>query len=272
MANRVRDWLGGGDRLRWLTFGDYARRVFARDNPGWFREPLRYANGLADANKVLRSDVVEFDLGALCTARSDLAAGASGVERVGAVLDDPGVRTFCTEALAALIHGQSTKADIFLAVPSPATALVALGEDPSAIDFDMLDDVATLLVGCMREHAEAGLDGLVLTFADTEVDAGDELEASEAIKNAAAHYRWVFAARVANSELAQNRQALAPALWLSPAVGTAIAGPLGAGLDAAFWRDGKLDIPPAGACLYGEVPADLDPKLVVLRINALPAR
>lgn len=277
MTGRVRAWLGGGGRLRWLAFDDYARQVFARGNPGWFREPLRHVNGLADANKVLGSEVIEFNLGALCAARRDLAIAATGSGRVSAVLGDAGVRAFCAEALAALVHGQAARADIMLALPSPATLLVALGEESELIDFDMLDDVATLLVGVMREHADAGIDGLVLTFADTGVDTGDELEASEAIKNAAAHYGWVFAARAASVELALNYQSLAPDLWLVPDHSTdsfaeKAASPVASGLDASFWRDGELATTGAGACLYGEVPADLDPKIIVQRIGALPSR
>jgi hypothetical protein len=276
MAGRVRAWLGGGGRLRWLVFDDYARQVFARGNPGWFREPLRHVNGLADANKVLGSEVIEFKLGALCAARRDLAIAATGSGRVSAVLGDAGVRAFCAEALAALVHGQAARADIMLALPSPATLLVALGEESELIDFDMLDDVATLLVGVMREHADAGIDGLVLSFTDTGVDAGDELEASEAIKNAAGHYGWVFAARGASVELTLNYQSLAPDLWLVP--GQPALGQLeglasfGSGLDASFWRDGELATTGTGGCLYGEVPADLDPKIIVQRIGALPSR
>ncbi|MGK2914799.1 MAG: hypothetical protein ACSLE5_10180 [Porticoccaceae bacterium] len=276
MAGRVRAWLGGGGQLRWLAFDDYARQVFARDNPGWFREPLRHVNGLADANKVLGSEVIEFNLGALCAVRRDLAIAATGSGRVNAVLGDAGVRAFCAEALAALVHGQAARADIMLALPSPASLLVALGEDAGTIDFDMLDDVATLLVGVMREHADAGLDGLVLTFTDTGVDAADELEASEAIKNAAAHYGWVFAARAASVELALNYQSVAPDLWLVPGqpVPRQLEGLAGfcSGLDVGFWRDGELATTGAGACLYGEVPADLDPKIIVQRISALPSR
>ncbi len=274
MAGRVRAWLGGGPardgrNLRWLAFGGYAQRVFGGASPAWFSEPGRHVKGLADANKVLGSAVVEFDLGELWVAHRELAAGATGVERVRTLGGDAGLRAFCRDAIGALVHGQGAKADIFLALPSPATLLMALGEDASAIDFDLLDDVATLLVGMMREHADAGVDGLVLTVSDSGVDAGDELEASETIKNAAAHYGWVFAVRAASAALAGNYRALNPDLWLGfgpPADLHAV----GAGLDAEFWRDGALATPEASACLYGEVPVELDPRLIVQRVAALP--
>lgn len=271
MAGRVRAWLGGGENLRWLAFGGYARRVFGGASPAWFSEPARHVKGLAEANKVLGSAVIEFDLGALWAAHPELARGESGAGRVCTLSDDAGLRAFCRDALGALVHGQRAKTDIFLALPSPATLLSALGEDPGAMDFDMLDDVATLLVGAMREHADAGVDGLVLTVADIDVDQGDELEACAAIRSAAAHYGWVFAVRAASAALAGNYRALRPELWLVAGAAGDLQ-PVGTGLDSDFWRDGALANGAARACLYGEVPAELDPRTIVQRIGALPAR
>lgn len=45
-------------------------------------------------------------------------------------------------------------------------------------------------------------------------------------------------------------------------------GPTGGGLNSAFWNDGVLPTNDR-VCLYGDVSADLDPKVIVERVASL---
>ncbi len=270
MTGRVRAWRDGGGALRWLSFHAYARRVFGANHPDWFREPMRQVAGLADANKVLRSQVVEFDLGALWTAHAALAADAEGVARLATVLESPAVASFCDTAIAALVHQQAGRADVWLALPSPAGALIALGEPAAAIDFDMLDDAAGLIADFLRTKAAAGIDGVVMELAATGISAADEIDAAEPIRSSAAHYDWLFALRIANSEQAEVWAEVGPDLWLPADAQVELPpdAPACSSLDRAFWQGEPP--PSAGAAVYGTVPADLDPALIAQRVGSLP--
>lgn len=270
MTGRVRAWRDGGGALRWLSFHDYARRVFGANHPDWFREPMRQVAGLADANKVLRSQVVEFDLGALWAAHAALAADGEGVARLAAVLESPAVASFCDTAIAALVHQQAGRADVWLALPSPAGALIALGEPAVAIDFDMLDDAAGLIADFLRTKAAAGIDGVVMVLAATGISAADEIDAAESIRGSAAHYDWLFALRAHSSAQAGDWAGIDPDLWLPADAQVELPpdAPACSSLDRAFWQGGPP--PSAGAAVYGTVPADLDPALIAQRVGSLP--
>lgn len=270
MTGRVRAWRDGGGALRWLNFHDYARRVFGTDHPDWFREPMRQVAGLVDANKVLRSQVIEFDLGALWAAHAALAADAEGVARLAAVLESPAVASFCDTAIAALVHQQAGRADVWLALPSPAGALIALGEPADAIDFDMLDDAAGLIADFLRTKAAAGIDGVVMALAATGISAADEIDAAESIRGSAAHYDWLFALRALSSAQAGDWAGIHPDLWLSADAQVQLPSdaPVCSSLDRAFWQGGPP--PDAGTAVCGTVPADLDPALIAQRVGLLP--
>lgn len=273
MAALLKTWLAGeGQQLRWLAFEDYARYVFANNHPAWHREPMRYAAGLADANKVLGSQVVSFDFGAVFTSHANLAADSEGVGRIAALLDDAALNAFCADGIGAIAHQLSAKVDVVLQLPSPSALLISLGEDAANIDFDMLDDAATALAELLRGFAELPISGLVLVFTENGVDPGDEGEACEVLQGLAGHYDWVFALRLESAELAAGFEELDADIRLLPTLDAAELGeqdgPSGGGLNNEFWKGGALSSVDR-VFLYGDVPADLDPKVIVERAASL---
>lgn len=269
----IRDWLSGrAALLRWLDFEDYARQVFGNDHPAWYREPMRYVAGLADANKVLGSQVVSFDFGAVLGTYAAHAQGEQGASRLAAVLGAAEVNAFCNDAIAALCHQHSGRADVVLKLPSPAQLLVNLGESATDIDFDMLDDMATALADLLRGFAGQPIAGLLLEFADIGADLAEECEACEVLQSVAGHYDWVFALTVADDEVAEQLGELSADLILSADCGLADAGDgavTGGRLDAEFWQNGLCEVI-GRACLYGRVPPNADPKIIVERVASLP--
>ncbi|RLA45709.1 MAG: hypothetical protein DRR04_07795 [Gammaproteobacteria bacterium] len=273
MAGLVKTWLAGESQLlRWLAFEDYAREVFANNHPAWHSEPMRYAAGLADANKVLGSQVVAFDFGAVFATHSGLAADSEGVDRITALLNDTTLNAFCGDAIAAMAHQLSDKVDVVLQLPSPSALLVMLGEDVDNIDFDLLDDAVTVLADLLRDFAQLPVAGLVLAFSDNGVDAGDESEACEVLQGLAAHYDWVFALRLESDDLTEVLCELAADIRLIPTLEIAQLSArenlTGGGLNTAFWSGDALSSI-SRACLYGDVPANLDPRLIIERVASL---
>jgi len=273
VAGLVKTWLAGESQLlRWLAFEDYARKVFANNHPAWHSEPMRYAAGLADANKVLGSQVVTFDFGAVFATHAGLAADSEGVERITALLNDAALSAFCADAVAAMAHQLSAGVDVVLQLPSPSALLVMLGEDIDNIDFDLLDDAVTVLADLLREFAQLPVAGLVLAFSDNGVDPGDEGEACEVLQGLAAHYDWVFALRLESDDPTKAHYELAADIRLIPTLEAARLGErenlTGGGLNSAFWSGDAIS-PISRACLYGDVPADLDPRLIIERVASL---
>tara|TARA_R110001592_G_scaffold363371_1_gene685438 strand:+ start:38771 stop:39610 length:840 start_codon:yes stop_codon:yes gene_type:complete len=273
VAGLVKAWLEGNSRqLVWLAFEDYARTVFGNNHAAWYTEPMRHVAGLVDANKVLGSQVVGFDFGAVFAAHAGLAADSEGAQRISALLDDASVSTFCAKAIAAMTHQVDATCDVVLQLPSPSRLLLILGEDPSNINFDMLDDAASALAELLRDYAGAPVAGLVLAFIDNGIDPGDEAEACEVLQGVAAHYDWFFSLRMETTDLAEGLADLTARLHLFPTIeaekpddaGTRIGG----GLNRHFWVDGVLPAS-SGCCLYGDVPIDLAPKLIAERAASL---
>jgi hypothetical protein len=266
---------GGSQQLVWLAFEDYARTVFGNNHAAWHDEPMRYVAGLADANKVLGSQVVGFDFGAIFATHAGLAAGSEGAQRVSALLGDASIKAFCTEAVAAMTHQMDGTCDIVVQLPSPSALLLAMGEDASNIDFDMLDDTASTLADLLRDYAGLPVAGLVLAFNDNGIDPGDEAEACEVLQRLADHYDWIFSLRMETADLAEGLADLTAGIHLFPNIdarepaddGTRIGG----GLNRRFWVDGVLPTA-SGGCLYGDVPTDLDPKLIAQRVASLKPR
>lgn len=267
MSGVLRAWLAQGGALRWLTFDDYARRLFGGSGADWYREPMRQVAGLCDANRVLGSQILEFDLGALWIARADAAAGA--MQRLAGVLASVELRHFCDQVVAALIDRQAGRADILLALPSPPAILQALGAG-SDLDFDQLDDAAARMLDFLRPLAGSGVAGLVMSPPPPGTGAADAVEAQAPLQSAAAHYGWVFAQRIADSGLGRDWSGPAPDLWLpeTAEVRCPETAPACTALPAGFWRAGLPA--PAAAGVYGRVPADLDPALIAQRAAALP--
>jgi hypothetical protein len=159
---------------------------------------------------------------------------------------------------------------VWLSLPSPGGALVALGAPAAAIDFDMLDDAAGLIADFLRTKAAAGIDGVVMALAATGIAAADEIDAAEPIRSSAAHYDWLFALRIANAAQAEAWAEVGPDLWLPADAGVALpsAAPACVSLERAFWQGGPP--PDAGVAVHGTVPADLDPALIAQRVGLLP--
>ncbi|MBQ0798653.1 MAG: hypothetical protein KBT63_05165 [Porticoccaceae bacterium] len=274
MAGLIKNWLNGDTpSLRWLAFEDYARKVFGNEHEGWYREPMRYAAGLADANKVLGSQVVTFDFGAVFLANAALAKESQGADRIAAVLNNEGVKAFCNDAISAMAHQLNARVDLVLQLPSPSGLLITLGEDAANIDFDMLDDTATVLADMLRGFSELNIAGVVVAFTASGVDVGEESEACEVLQSVADHYDWIFALRLVGSELVGELSDLPADLVLFSALSLSELAeqkiPVGGGLSADFWGSGELPTQ-TRMCLYGDVPAGLDPKVVIERIAALP--
>lgn len=273
MAGMIKSWLNGDmSKLRWLVFEDYARKVFGNDHEGWSREPMRYTAGLAAANKVLGSQVVAFDLGPVFSTYATLAEDREGSAKVSTILGDHSFTSFCGAGIAALAHQLGASIDVVLQLPSPSALLIALGEDSANIDFDMLDDTAILLADLLRGFAELPVAGVVLVFKASDVDLGDESEACETLQGVAGHYDWVFALSLESENMAESLDDLSADLHLIATLDATRLDdqqrPTGGGLNNDFWNGNVLPSVDK-ACLYGYVPAELDPKLVVERAATL---
>jgi len=275
-ANVLRSWLDGSrERVLWIEFDDYARRVFAGNPADWLKQATRCANTLGQARSVIKSEVLSID--ALAPVRALLAAGGDGdaVERVRAALGDPGARAFTTEVLDALAHKFAQELDLVLKLTSPRDLLAACGVPEPG--FDELDDVTMALSDLVRSFAEKPIAGLLLERAADEPVGTDEADAYATLVGSAQHYRWVSViAQTASQPATGAIDGLDVDLLLYPELEAAALATLadsglrcGGGLPGAYWTAASAQAAPARGVLYGAVPETAQPELVLERVKAL---
>ena len=266
----LKTWLTQrGSTLRWIEFEAYARHVFANDPSDWYRDPVRYAAALMQAQGVIGSDCLAIDITAPFMANHDGDASAlAGVFASAAPFE------FVSEALNALAHRFEGRCDLVIKLQAPWD-LLGGGDD---VDFDAMDDVGTALAACLRRLSDRPIAALLLETARTEALSDDEIDVYEPLISVARHYGWTTAmSLVADSggSVTSVGLDLDVLLWphraLQDVTNTAAKPRTGGGLIADVWA-GKLPVPaPAAALLYGVIPADATPETILSITRALRA-
>ncbi len=282
MADGVlKDWRSGGrDRLLWVEYDEYARRVFAGSPPHWWRDAVGYSGTLAQAHRVVPSDVITVDALSPCLVawRDDPSAfaGQSPAERAQALLAGAAARAFVAEALDALAHRFAGRADLVLRLLAPADLLRACGapagEDPG---FDAMDDTAVALANHLRAFADRPVAGLLLESAAPVALSPDEREACDPLLGAAGHYGWTTALALPACTAAADGTGEGFDLALLPEVGAGDLGQdrrRGGALPASTWRErDAVPAPLPRGLRYGRIDPDAEPELVVERMRGLVA-
>lgn len=267
-AKILKTWLDGKrERVVWIEYEDYARRVFAGDPADWFQHATRVANTLAQARSVVKTEVLSIDIMAPFLAARDTHA------EIKTAFENPGPRQFVGEVIDALAHRFATSLDLVLKVRTP---LDLLGESAS---FDDLDDVSTALAGLIRALAEKPVAGLLLARANTSPLSQDECDAYATLIGAARHYGWVTALAFTATTSGPDPEATAAEVdvilypELSEAAIAAESGDatrMGGGLTRGFWSGDAASVVHAGSGLfYGEVPQEAEPETVLARVKGL---
>lgn len=271
-ADILKGWLAGTrPAALWVEYDDYAGRVFAGAPADWLGQAVRHANTLAQARKVVRTDILTIDLSAPCLARAP--ATGSPLERVRAALEDASARAFGAEVLDVLAHKFAGDTDLVLKIASPRDLLRRCGEDGEP-SFDDLDEVATLLAGQLRTLADKPVAALLVARAGEEAWTADEADACEPLFSAAHHYGWITVLGV-DARLLDNGGAIAGVDLLlcaeaPPERLASTARPrIGGGLSMAYWRGDSAPSLPAGTLAYGMIPVDEEPERIVARCAAL---
>lgn len=267
----MRAWLAGAaSSLVWVEFEAYARRVFAAANANWYGDASSYAAALGQAQAVLGSDCLSFDLIA-----PYLASAPTDKDALLEALGNPVTAAFVDQALDALLHRHAGKLDVVLLVRAPADLLGPAAE-PS---FDDLDDVALALTELIRRHAQRPLTGLLIDKQQGASLSADEVDAYEPLIGAARHYHWVTACAfgavsdgVAAAEGLDLDLILLPETPLETLPEAGAEPRYGGGLDSAFWagRGGALTVA-APVLAYGRIPAMAEPETVLSVLRTLRA-
>lgn len=268
----LRDWLSGARAsLRWVEYDDYAGRVFAGAPADWLGQAVRFANTLGQARKIVPTDVLTIDLTAPCLALAPEAGSAA--ERANGALAQAAGRAFGAEVLDALAHKFAADTDLVLKIASPRDLLGACGneDEPS---FDELDDLAGALAGLLRALADKPVAALLVTRSGDAPWSPDEADACEPLFSAAHHYGWLSVLCVEASLLPPATAFAGVDLLLCAEADRALleaggAPRIGGGLAAGWWRAASPPSLPAGALLYGVIPADAEPEHIVARCAAL---
>jgi len=266
----LKTWLAQRDStLRWIEFEAYACRVFANDPADWYRDPVRYAATLIQAQGVVGTHCLSIDITApFMAAHGGDAGDLPGLFASAAPLE------FVSEALNALVHRFESRLDLVLKLTAPWD-LLGGGDDAS---FDAMDDLGTALAACMRRFSDRPIAALLIETARAQELSADEIDAYEPLISAARHYGWTTAlALPADREgaIASVSLDLDVLLWPQRTlqdIPVAGAKPqVGGGLTDGVWA-GSVAVPVGGAALlYGAIPAGATPETVVSITRALQA-
>ncbi|HVE24562.1 MAG TPA: hypothetical protein VNC22_04130 [Sporichthya sp.] len=270
--NALKDWLETRrTRLTWLDCDRYVWSVFAGAPERWYSDPGTMIGAIAQAHKLLRSDVLTVDLqGAFSRHLSSAGTAAEIVD----ALEGEEPRRDLSSAVDALAHQFAGSVDLVLDCPSPRR-LFPPGADA---DLDDLDDVASALLDVVRSLADRPLAGLQITCDTAPGPDEDEADSWSSLLSAARHYGWVTVIRLnALTDPEQLDPGWPGDLVLLPRLDAeAVPDDVrhGAGLPPEAWADSPdavrtVDAAAKRGFRFGEIPGDASPEIVLDRIRAL---
>jgi hypothetical protein len=274
---KINDWvIGQRDRLVWIEFDPYAHKIFAGAASDWHSSATVFVNGIGQALGVVKTDVLSIDLIAPYVGEVEFD-GAKPAQAIEDMLQLEGPRKFTEQVIDALAHRFADQLDLVLKIPSPAQMyrLAGCGEPPS---FDDLDDVGIGLSNLLREFSSKTVAGVLVST--SEMVSTDEAEALESVIGAAQHYAWRVALSLDSpTTLPAEFPAVDCDVFLLPNVAAEhfidhdqSVVKIGGALSPRYWQDESIAVA-GSACpvLYGKIPSDAHPELVVKRVAALRA-
>jgi hypothetical protein len=270
--NALDDWVHARrERLTWLDADRYVWSVFAGACEHWYDDPGTMIGATAQAQKLLRSDVLGVDiLGPF----SRHLVPDSNTEMIAAVLEREKPRSDLAATVDALLHRFGGQVDTVLVCPSPR---VLLGEG-AVVGFDALDDVATALLEVVRAVADRPVQGLQITCDTKGGPDIDEVDSWSSLLAAAQHYRWVTAIRLNGVSDLDRLDVTVPGnlLLLSQVEAEMLPDDrrYGGGLPPSVWTDSSeatriVDAAGKRQFRFGEIPQDASPEIVLARVSAL---
>ncbi len=270
----------GGRRARWLDYTDYCGRLLAAGDIPW-GDVTRLVDWHRKSQGLLKSDVAALPLRPLIAswlaAHGDLAEAMAAKKRLlfplKTLLADDALRAHVAQALEGL---RRTHAGLPLAlvIPSPRLFIQlacawAGREADEPIEADDVDSASMYLADFLRAFGDAGIDILLLEEAVGDPASRDGIAAYQAVLNIAGHYRWEVGLRLGNvpGDLAGGLAGIDFLIAPQPVPGAAT----GIQLPLAFWTGAEAAVPQAaGDFLFGAIPADAQPEVVLERLAALP--
>jgi hypothetical protein len=257
MANgRISAFIAGErPNLLWIEFGAYARRVFAASAAAWNASASAQAGAIAQAHRVIPSDVVSVDLTA-----PFLSARRAG-DDVPTVLAGEAPRLFAFDLIDAVAHTLAGRADIVVRVPAPADLCRAAGRGGEP-NFDAMDEAMMAVADLLRAASSKPISALLIATEARRALSEDEVEALETLCASARYYNWPVA-------LAADASAGRPeaATLLLDAESDAMGRACGGGLGERFWQGGAAA--PAAGLLFGQIPEAARPETVLAAVSGL---
>lgn len=278
MSNVLTDLSGRLQRpVTWIDFEAYAKRVFAGDPADWLTNAHRFADTLVQAQKLVHSDVVAFDVTQALLANTENRPDVPLADRLGRWQSDQAAGCFNADVLNELFHRLGKQAALVLALPAPSRLLRLWGAAPP-FDFDDLDDVSSALVSLLREQGERTFLALMIACDESDGPSDDELEACASLQKSANYYGWGLAWRLeALPEGALPERLLAKAnvdsvlvdTWSGSALVAQGEPRLSGGLNEAYWCADAAMLPRHPGMRFGRIPPQAEPERVANHLQQL---
>ncbi|QSB49931.1 hypothetical protein [Parageobacillus toebii] len=276
----------------WLDFIDYAKRLFAGGKQDLWQDPALLISAYSQAQGLLRSDVIHFPVNQVYASWLDahstemekwMGKRPTFVLKKMLALEEP--RNILLEVLSGFTELNRDAKPFALSLGSPQqwlqwiSKMVRPGEDPFTSSDDV-DSAAMYIADYLRNFSTAGISAIVLEEAENPpLDMAEALELYQPILNLAGHYQWsvgfsfpgevpkctVFHDKVDFTLFGESDMSSLLPYWQEGAA-------VGGGLNQAFWThkgDGDRSVLPVQGLLFGTIPEDADPEMVLERLKEL---
>ncbi len=285
------DRLGGNGRI-WLDYLDYARRLFAGEEPDLWLDAARFLSVYSQGQQLLQSDVLSVPLTPFFTTwiqeYREIGQAWQGKKATFALrnvmaLEEP--RQILSEVLAGISRlFPATPLVLHLEVPREwirqlrALEFLQLKDamEGGEVSDDDQDAAAVILADGLRAFSDQPVTALVLRETEPLAVSAKRCPLCQPIWNLADHYKWLKGIQLpgrpdAEWPLGETVQfALFPEAEPELIASCCMAGkPFGGGLNQAFWTADASPAPFHFPIAFGSIPADAQPERVLARLNLL---
>ena len=274
LLDAIQSGVTAGKPLVWLEAEAYGAAVVRNGKPFPWTNPTEFVNSYGQLQNLLKADVAPVHLGRFLHAWLEANPAAltemSGKKRVRfalkRLLGIDGQRQMIREIVSALC--ESLSQPVVLVLPPNGDMINwanyrANSADPVELSEIDIDSVSVYLADFLRAFSGLDVAGVLVQLPAGTHISPTLLELYSPIINVARHYHWAMGMQVAGADVSDPHDDLQYVITDSVQ-----ACPTGILQAPSFWESGVWEWNPPNF-VYAEVPADLQPELVLERLATL---
>lgn len=279
----------GSSKIVWLDFSDYAIRLFGKGYHDYLKSPESFISIVSQGQALLKSDVVSINVESFyadyINENKELVQTWANRKlgfAVKKLLASVEPKEIINEILSGLFFLYEHSKPLVIIVPSPKAWIRLIIDNVGDgtqrdIDSNQIEAASIYQAEWLGGFSKVGLAGIVIKEdLGSEMDMDSNLESYQPILNIADHYQWntgVYFNNFSNPLLKLNDR-FDFTLCTSNSIGNLL--PLWekgestfGGLNAEFWLGEETSSLPSNALMFGEIPPESEPEMVLLQLKKI---